>query len=78
MDSENQELKALMNVNWTRPRVPLVVLSCVASEETPSLSCAQVVELLKITQLNRPWQVNISSTSLIIKDLGAAQMFIVY
>ncbi|XP_031561137.1 F-box only protein 4-like [Actinia tenebrosa] len=58
VDSENQELNAVMNVNWSRPRVPLLVLSCVATKESQSLSCAQVVELLNMTQLNRPWQVN--------------------
>ena len=52
------ELSAMMNENWTQAKAPLLVLSCVEKETTPSLSCATVVELLQLRQLNRPWQVS--------------------
>lgn len=52
------EFSAMMNENWTQVKAPLLVLSCVEKEITPSLSCATVVELLQLRQLNRPWQVN--------------------
>lgn len=52
------ELSAMMNENWTQAKAPLLVLSCVEKETTPSVSCATVVELLQLRQLNRPWQVN--------------------
>ena len=52
------EFSAMMNENWTQVKAPLLVLSCVEKEITPSLSCATVVELLQLRQLNRPWQVS--------------------
>ncbi|KAJ7357766.1 common myeloid progenitor cell proliferation [Desmophyllum pertusum] len=52
------ELSAMMNENWTQAKAPLLVLSCVSTATTPSLSCATVVELLQLRRLNRPWQVN--------------------
>jgi len=51
------ELSAMMNENWTQAKAPLLVLSCVSTATTPSLSCATVVELLQLRRLNRPWQV---------------------
>ncbi|KAL9951009.1 hypothetical protein ACROYT_G043595 [Oculina patagonica] len=52
------ELAAMMNENWTQAKAPLLVLSCVSTATTTSLSCATVVELLQLRRLNRPWQVN--------------------
>jgi len=52
------ELSAMMNENWTQAKAPLLVLSCVSTATTSSLSCVTVVELLQLRRLNRPWQVS--------------------
>ena len=56
-----------MNENWTAPKVPLLVLGCVPMATTPSLSCSDVIELLELRKLNRPWQVHFVALTNLVK-----------
>lgn len=51
----------MMDERWTSQKAPLVVLSCAKSSEheEPKLTCVDVVEELKLCEMNRRWQVNI-------------------
>ncbi|KAK3592045.1 hypothetical protein CHS0354_019300 [Potamilus streckersoni] len=51
------ELEAMISERWSSTHVPVLVLSCVREEKDPRIPCIQVVEQLKLTQLNKPWQV---------------------
>ena len=51
----------MMDERWTSQKAPLLVLSCTNSSdvEESKLTCFDVVEELKLCEMNRRWQVNI-------------------
>lgn len=51
------ELMAVVNERWSAPHVPLLILSCTPTNQQQRIPCVNVVEALKLSSLNRPWQV---------------------
>ncbi|XP_022317177.2 F-box only protein 4-like isoform X1 [Crassostrea virginica] len=52
------ELMAVVNERWSAPHVPLLILSCTPTNQQQRIPCVNVVEALKLSSLNRPWQVH--------------------
>ena len=50
----------MMDERWTSQKAPLLVLSCANNSELEEqkLTCVDVVEELKLCEMNRHWQVN--------------------
>ncbi|WAR23598.1 FBX4-like protein [Mya arenaria] len=55
------ELEAMLSERWSATHVPVLVLATTLEATTPRLSCFEVVERLKLSQLSRPWQVRSSN-----------------
>ncbi|CAB4030740.1 F-box only 4-like [Paramuricea clavata] len=60
VSESNDLLYSMMDERWTSQKAPLVVLSCAKSSEheEPKLTCVDVVEELKLCEMNRRWQVS--------------------
>lgn len=57
------ELQAMVSERWSATYVPVLVLAAAKRSDTPRLSCFEVVERLKLSQLSRPWQVQNCDTA---------------
>ncbi len=52
----------MLNELWSQPGVPVLILSCVPDYRCARISCVDVVRVLHLTALNRPWQVRDESS----------------
>ena len=59
VSKSNDLLYSMMDERWTSQKAPLLVLSCSNSSEPEEhrLTCVDVVEELKLCNMNRRWQV---------------------
>ncbi|XP_053390204.1 F-box only protein 4-like [Mercenaria mercenaria] len=57
VESGLSELLAMVSERWSATHVPVLVLSTIVQAGTARLPCCDVVERLKLADLNRPWQV---------------------
>ncbi|XP_060582950.1 F-box only protein 4-like [Ruditapes philippinarum] len=57
VESGLNELLAMVSERWSATHVPVLVLSTIVQAGTPRLPCCDIVERLKLADLNRPWQV---------------------
>ena len=63
MSKGNDLLNSMMDERWTSQKAPLLVLSCSNSseDEDQRLTCIDVVEELKLCEMNRRWQVSVNA-----------------
>lgn len=55
---DKAELFAMVNERWSATHVPILVMSCIPSQQHQRVPCVDVVQSLEISAINRPWQVH--------------------